>query len=127
MSDTVLPMDSGLKPKQSRSRAMLWAAFALASLATIFDAVSSWQIIELNPIAIEGNPIWNSIAESIGFGGAMVLRALSGVALLAILLLVALRGKQGRVRRIGAIGLYFSATVLSILALYHLVFRLLYG
>lgn len=118
-----MPLDK----QTTKSRAYLYIAFSVAVLATIFDAVSSWQIIELDPIALEGNPIWNAIAHSLGFGGAMVLRAFVGVFLLGALLILALRSKNPRLRRISSFGIYFSAVVLTLLACYHLYFRMIYG
>lgn len=112
---------------KSRRSIYIWITFGIAVLATIFDAISSWQIIELNPIAVEGNPIWSSIAHALGFAGAMIFRALVGVILLAVLLLAALRSKRSRVRALGAFGLYFSAVVLFLLSVYHIWFRLIYG
>lgn len=115
---------SETKPRRS---IYIWTAFFIATLATIFDAISSWQIIELNPIAVEGNPIWNSIASSLGFAGAMALRAAVGILLLGVLLLAALRSKRNRVRSLAAFGIYFSAAVLFSLAVYHVWFRVIYS
>lgn len=112
---------------KSRRSIYIWIAFSIAVLATVFDAISSWQIIELNPIAVEGNPIWSSVAHTLGFAGAMVFRALVGIILLILLLLAALRSKRSRVRALGAFGLYFSAVVLFALSAYHIWFRLIYG
>ena len=105
----------------------IWIAFAVASVATIFDAVSSWQIIELNPIAVEANPLWNLIEGTLGFGGAMILRAFIGIALLSALLFGALKFKAERARAISRFGIYLSAVVLTALVIYHLWFRFLYS
>jgi len=111
----------------SKRSLILWIAFALSSAATVFDAVSSWQIISVDPIALEGNPIWNSIAELLGFGGAMIFRAVVGIALLGALLFLALRHRRARVRKVASFGLYFGTVVLMLLSAYHIWFRLTYG
>lgn len=108
---------------KSRRSVYIWIAFGIATLATIFDAISSWQIIELNPIAVEADSIWRSIAHVIGFAGAMVLRALVGIVLLIALLFAALRSKRSPVRELGTFGIYFSAVVLFSLSVYHICFR----
>jgi len=113
--------------KRPRKAVYLWIAFVLSSGATIFDAVSSWQIISVDPIALEGNPIWNGIAELLGFGGAMIFRAIAGIALLGALLFIALRYRRARVRKIASFGLYFGTAVLMLLSAYHIWFRLTYG
>lgn len=111
----------------SKRSLILWIAFGVSSAATIFDAVSSWQIISVDPIALEGNPIWNGIAELLGFGGAMIFRAVAGIALLGALLLIALRHRRARVRKIASFGLYFGTAVLMLLSAYHIWGRLTYG
>ena len=113
--------------KQSRRTVYLWIAFVISSAATIFDAVSSWQIISVDPIALEGNPIWNWIAHALGFGGAMIFRAVAGIALLGALLLIGLRYRRARGRKIASFGLYFGTAVLILLSAYHIWFRFTYG
>lgn len=113
--------------KQPKRTIYLLIAFLVSSAATIFDAVSSWQIISVNPIALEGNPIWNWIAHALGFGGAMIFRAVTGIALLGALLLIGLHYRRARVRKIASFGLYFGTVVLVLLSAYHIWFRLNYG
>jgi len=111
----------------SRRARYLWICFGIAALATVFDAFSSWQIIEVNPIAAEGNPMLSSLSELVGFGGAMTLRGIWGVALLLVLLPIALRHMDARGRRLAGFGIYLASTVLFSLAIYHLWFRATYG
>jgi hypothetical protein len=113
-----------VSPRRAR---YLWICFGIAALATVFDAFSSWQIIEVNPIAAEGNPMLSSLSELVGFGGAMALRGIWGVALLLVLLPIALRHMDARGRRLAGFGIYLTSTVLFSLALYHLWFRATYG
>lgn len=115
----------GLEPRSKVLRISIF--FAVAVLGTIFDAFSSWQIIAVNPIAAEGNPILSSLAHLLGFGGAMAFRGFWGVVLLLALLPVSLGHIEPRTRRLASFGLYFTASVLFLLSLYHLWFRINFG
>jgi len=113
---------------ESRRKAVrLYIAFAVGALATVFDAFSSWQIIAVNPIAVEGNPMLSALAHLVGFGGAMVFRGFWGVALLLVLLPIALCHVEPRGRRLATFGIYFTASALFLLSIYHVWGRLTYG
>lgn len=90
-----------------------------ASLATIYDAYSSWRIIAIDKIASEGNGIWTVIAETYGFDTAMVIRAIVGVSLLTILFIVSRKSKVYRTRKFARVTLYGAFALLFLLCLWH--------
>lgn len=101
--------------------------FVISSLATLFDAYSSWLIIAVNPIALEGNPIWGSIASVFGFGGAMVVRAIAGVIMVLILWGLSNQTRHLGARRYARFGLRAVTVVLLLLTAYHIVGTLYFG
>jgi len=105
--------------------ARLTELMLISVTATVFDAYSSYQIIVVNPIAMEGNPIWGAIAAMVGFGGAMVVRALIGIALLLGLWGLANQTKDLRARRSARFFLRFATAILLLLTAYHIALTVL--
>lgn len=99
----------------------LTSYFVVSLLGTFFDAYSSWQIISVNQIAIEGNPILSGIASVFGFGGAMIIRAILGMALLLALWFLANQKRYVGARRYARAGLRVVAVVFTLLAFYHII------
>lgn len=89
----------------------------IAAAATVFDAVASWYSIEHLGVAAEGNPLLSTLASSIGFTGAMVVRALVGLVLIGVLYTLSVRSK--RAGRLALIGLWVAAIALGAVALFH--------
>lgn len=120
-----------LAPTQSKSNSRLsptntlFVYLVLASLATLYDAYSSWLIIEVNPIALEGNPLWSSIAATLGFGGAMIVRAGVGVLMIVALWRLGNQQRFPQARRYARFGLRAVTLVLLLLVAYH-IFGTLY-
>ena len=113
--------------ESKKRRIAVYSAVIVGILATIFDAVMSWQTISVNPIAVEGNPLLSSMAHLIGFGGTMAIRGLWGVVLLLSLFPIALYHIEPRGRRLAGFGIYLTSSVLFLLALYHIWGNLVYG
>lgn len=125
MTAAVVPHKERKKLFSSTQSLVLY--FLVGSIGTIFDAYSSWQIIEVNPIAIEGNPIWSSIANTVGFGMTMVIRAVLGVAMLGILFFLSNQKWHLGARKYARFGLRLVAIVLAVLSAYHILAVALFG
>lgn len=61
---------------------MLWFA---VSFLIVFDAVASAVVIDILGVAFEGNGLLMTVAGSLGFGGAMIVRALWGLGCVTLL------------------------------------------
>lgn len=90
----------------------------------MFDAVSSYFLIKVYGVALEGNPVWGRVAETFSFEWAMVLRATVGVSLLLILLVLGNRPvrEDGTVplgKGISRFGVRFTAIILTALCVWH--------
>ena len=95
------------------------AAIAAAIFIT-FDGVATWfEVVKLE-IATEGNPILRDLADSVGFGPAMVVRVVLGLLLLLFLWKVAGKGSTARARRIGLVGVSVACSFFALLSAYHI-------
>lgn len=103
------------------STKLLVSYLTVSILATIFDAWSSYQIIVVSPIAIEGNPIWSGAADTLGFAMTMVLRAVVGITLLLSLFVLANQTRHLKARTYARFGLRLAAVVFAILSVYHVL------
>jgi len=99
----------------------LTSYFLISVMATLFDAVSSYLIIVVNPIAVEGNPVWGFIADTFGFAGAMAIRAIAGVLLLCALWIIANQHRSPGGRRYARFGIRVATVLFVLLTIYHVI------
>jgi len=97
-------------------RGLINAAFIVAILCTVIDATFSFLVIDVYGSATEGNAWLDNLGAAIGFGNAMILRGLVGVALLSLLYGLTFTRRRGR--SLAARGLLLMAALLTALALY---------
>ncbi len=102
------------------TKPQLWGYLLLGVFGTIFDAYSSWQIIHVTPIALEGNPLWGGIASVVGFDGAMAVRAIGGVSLMLLLWYFANQDKHPQGRAIARFAIRALSVLLVLLCCWHL-------
>lgn len=93
---------------------------SLVGALTIFDGVATWYEVAVMQVAEEGNPILRALEGAVGFTGSMVIRVVSGLALLAGIVYVANRGLD-RARRLFVLGLFVCVVAFVLLAFYHAI------
>ena len=96
-------------------------AFAVALALTVFDATASWWAVEARGYATEANGLLAGVATAIGFGPTMAVRAVWGVAGVSAVWLIWRRWRSPA----AAWGLVVVASVMSLVAAWHLIGPLL--
>lgn len=112
-----------------RATPLAKVAFVVGVLATLFDAVASYISIVATGIAEEGNFLLNKVFDffthelgtstAVGFGVTMSIRAVFGVLLFVALYSISRDGKKAREKKFARVGLIVAASILVLLACYH--------
>ena len=99
------------------SPTVVGVAFAVALALTVFDATASWWAVEARGYAAEANGLLSGVATAIGFGPTMAVWAVWGVAGVSAIWLIWRRWRSPA----AAWGLVMVASVMSLVAAWHLV------
>ena len=92
-------------------------AFAVALALTVFDAAASWWAVEARGYATEANGLLTCIANAIGFGPTMAVRAVWGVAGVSAIWVIWRHWRSPA----AAWGLVVVASVMALVAAWHLI------
>ena len=108
---------AGRPPRIPVAPTAVGVAFAVALALTVFDAAASWWAVEARGYATEANGLLAGVANAIGFGPTMAVRAVWGVAGVSAVWLIWRRWRSPA----AAWGLVVVASVMSLVAGWHLI------
>lgn len=100
------------------SRRWITAAYRIAFVSTLIDAICTYVVVEVYGSASEGNGWLDQLGHAIGWAPAMAVRGVFGLAFLSVLFGLTFIKKRGAA--LAGRGIIFCAYAFGALAMYQL-------